>query len=75
MDQTNPCWLLTKHIGLALRKERYDKEAETESKQPRFAVPFTARPCSPGAIFDSWPATKAQIGPSEPCQSGDFFLF
>ena len=29
-----------------------DKEAETESKQPRFAVSFTftARPCSPGGI-------------------------
>lgn len=42
-----------------------DKEAETESKQPRFAVSFTftARPCSPGGIFDSWPEIKAQIGP------------
>lgn len=42
-----------------------DKEAETESKQPRFALSFTftARPCSPGGIFDSWPEIKAQIGP------------
>lgn len=36
----------TKDIGLAEVTFCSDKEAETESKQPRFAVSFTARPSS-----------------------------
>jgi hypothetical protein len=60
----------TKDIGLAEVTFCSDKEAETESKQPRFAVSFTARPSSPGGIFDSWPEIKAQIDPKRAASYG-----
>ena len=67
MDRTHP-WLLRKKSAfrcgrnVLLWVEGKSSFPSIKVWNPRFALSFTARLCSPGGIFDSWPEIKAQIG-------------